>query len=140
MLRRIFLAFLLGLLGLIPLSGCDSTPTKPSDDRPSASIKVEAVVSVGMTVRDMDRSVEFYSKVLSFEKVSDIELAGAEHERLTGVFGVRMRVVRMKLSEEILELTEYLAPRGRPIPPRHAQQRPLVSAHRHYRAQHGRGV
>src|SRR5262249_23636106 len=66
--------------------------------------------------RDMDRSVEFYSKVLSFEKVSDIELAGPENERLTGVFGLRMRVVRMKLGEESLELTEYLAPRGRPIP------------------------
>ncbi len=27
-----------------------------------------------------------------------------------------MRVVRMRLGEEVVELTEYLAPRGRPIP------------------------
>lgn len=77
---------------------------------------VQAVEAVGMTVADMDRSVEFYSKVLSFEKVSDVEVAGAEYERLQGVFGLRMRVVRMKLGDEALELTEYLAPRGRPIP------------------------
>jgi catechol 2,3-dioxygenase-like lactoylglutathione lyase family enzyme len=32
------------------------------------------------------------------------------------VFGVRMRVVRMKLGDESIELTEYLAPKGRPIP------------------------
>ena len=46
-----------------------------------------------MTVSDMDRSVEFFSKVLSFEKVSDIEVAGSEYERLQGVFGARMRIV-----------------------------------------------
>ena len=27
-----------------------------------------------------------------------------------------MRVVRMRLGDEFIELTEYLAPRGRPIP------------------------
>jgi catechol 2,3-dioxygenase-like lactoylglutathione lyase family enzyme len=77
---------------------------------------VKSVESVGMTVADMDRSVEFFSKVLSFEKVSDVELHGAEYEKLQGLFGVRMRVVRMKLGAERIELTEYLAPQGRPIP------------------------
>ena len=69
-----------------------------------------------MTVSDMDCSVEFFSKVLSFEKVSEIEVAGSEYERLQGVFGARMKIVRMKLGDEIIELTEYLAPKGRPIP------------------------
>jgi catechol 2,3-dioxygenase-like lactoylglutathione lyase family enzyme len=77
---------------------------------------VKSVDAVGMTVSDMDRSVEFFSKVLSFEKVSDIEVAGSEYERLQGVFGARMRIVRMKLGDEFIELTEYLAPKGRPIP------------------------
>jgi hypothetical protein len=31
-------------------------------------------------------------------------------------FGLRMRIVRMKLGSETLELTQYLAPEGRPIP------------------------
>ena len=69
-----------------------------------------------MTVSDVDRSVDFFAKVLSFEKVSDVEVWGSEYERLQGVFGVRMRVARMKLGNESLELTEYLAPKGRPIP------------------------
>jgi len=69
-----------------------------------------------MTVSDMDRSVRFFSKVLDFEKISDLEVAGAEFERLEGVFGLRIRIVRMRLGEETLELTEYLAPRGRPVP------------------------
>ena len=69
-----------------------------------------------MTVLDMDRSVEFFSKVLSFEKISDIEVHGSEYEKLQGVFGLRMRVARMKLGDEMIELTQYLAPDGRPIP------------------------
>jgi len=77
---------------------------------------VTAVDSIGMTVSDMDRAVEFYSNVLTFEKVSDTEVTGPDYERLQGVFGLRMRVVRMRLGDEFLELTEYLAPQGRPIP------------------------
>lgn len=69
-----------------------------------------------MTVSDMDRAIEFYSTVLSFQKVSDIEVLGTEYEQLQGLFGVRLRVVRMQLGEELIELTEYLTPKGRPIP------------------------
>ena len=74
-----------------------------------------AVESVGMTVSDMDRSVAFYS-ALTFQKVSDIEVLGEQYEHLEGVFGARMRIVRMHLGNEFVDLTEYLAPRGRPIP------------------------
>ena len=77
---------------------------------------VKSVDAIGMTVSDMDRSLEFFSKVLSFEKISDVEVYGSEYEKLQGVFGLRMRVVRMKLGDEFVELTEYLAPQGRPIP------------------------
>jgi catechol 2,3-dioxygenase-like lactoylglutathione lyase family enzyme len=77
---------------------------------------VQTIDTVGMTVSDVDRSVEFFSNVLSFEKVSDVEVTGSDYERLQGVFGLRMRVVRLRLGAEFLELTEYLAPRGRPFP------------------------
>src|SRR5499425_2860203 len=77
---------------------------------------VDGVDAVGITVSDMDRAIDFYSRVLTFEKVSDVEVSGENYEHLEGVFGLRMRVVRMKLGDEYIELTEYLAPRGRPIP------------------------
>ena len=51
----------------------------------------QAVDVIGMTVGDMDRSVEFFSNVLTFEKVSDVEVTGSDYERLQGLFGVRMR-------------------------------------------------
>jgi catechol 2,3-dioxygenase-like lactoylglutathione lyase family enzyme len=75
-----------------------------------------AVESVGMTVSDMDAAVAFYTSVLTFEKTSDVELSGREYELLTGVLGARIRVVRLRLGTEWLELTEFLAPRGRPMP------------------------
>jgi catechol 2,3-dioxygenase-like lactoylglutathione lyase family enzyme len=74
-----------------------------------------AAESVGMTVSDMDRAVEFYS-ALTFQKISDAELLGDDFEHLEGVFGARTRVVRMQLGNEYLDLTQYLAPPGRPIP------------------------
>ena len=80
------------------------------------SALVDGVDAIGITVSDMDRAVDFYSKVLTFEKVSDVEVSGENYEHLEGVFGLRMRVVRMKLGDESIELTEYLAPKGRPIP------------------------
>jgi catechol 2,3-dioxygenase-like lactoylglutathione lyase family enzyme len=77
---------------------------------------VVAVESVGMTVSDMDRAVDFYSTVLSFKQVSDVEVLGTEYEQLQGLFGVRLRVVKLQLGNELIELTEYLTPKGRPIP------------------------
>src|SRR2546430_17021250 len=77
---------------------------------------VKGVDAIGITVTDMDRAVNFYSKVLTFQKVSDTEVAGENYEHLEGVFGLRMLVVRMRLGDEVIELTEYLVPKGRPIP------------------------
>ncbi len=85
-------------------------------DKPAIVPVVEQIGAIGMTVSDMDRSVDFYSRVLSFEKVSDVEVFGEDYERLEGVFGLRMRVVRMRLGDEFIDLTEYLAPKGRPLP------------------------
>jgi catechol 2,3-dioxygenase-like lactoylglutathione lyase family enzyme len=81
------------------------------------SVSTIAVGSVGFTVSDMDRSVAFYSDVLSFMRISDVEVDGPEYDQLWGVFGVRARVVRMQLGEQELELIEFLAPPDvRPIP------------------------
>jgi len=81
----------------------------------SSAPLVRAVESVGMTVADADRSIDFYSRVLFFQKTSDVELEGSDYEHLEGVFGLRMRVVRMRLGDESIELTEYVAPKGKPI-------------------------
>ena len=90
-------------------------PTSRSVEAQPAGL-IRAVEAVGLTVADMERSVAFYSQVLGFEKVSDVEVWGEDYERLQGVFGLRMRVVRMRLGDESIELAEYLTPKGRPSP------------------------
>ena len=77
---------------------------------------IQQVDSIGITVSDLDRSIDFYSRVLHFQKVSEAEAAGDDWERLTGVFGLRIRTARLRLGDEFIDLTEYLAPQGRPIP------------------------
>ena len=77
---------------------------------------VKGVDSIGLTVSDLDRSVDFYSTVLHFQKVAETEADGESYEHLTGVFGLHTRTARMRLGEEYIELTEFLAPRGRPAP------------------------
>jgi catechol 2,3-dioxygenase-like lactoylglutathione lyase family enzyme len=83
-----------------------------SDPRPLVS----GLDSIGLTVSDLDRSVDFYTRVLAFEKVSEHEAEGSEYEHAYGVFGLHTRTARLRLGDEFLELTEYLAPKGRPIP------------------------
>jgi len=85
-------------------------------DVPIVAAPVSDVVSVGMTVADMDRAVDFYTRVLPFRKIYESEASGRAWEQLHGVFGARVRVVGLQLGDERLELTEYLAPRGRPMP------------------------
>lgn len=107
----------ISLLGLLVAGLLFTSTTLAQQSVPPGPVPaVKAVESIGMTVADMDRSVDFYTQVLSFEKVSDIEVAGEAYEDLEGVFGLRMRVVRLQLGNEFIELTQYLAPRGRPIP------------------------
>jgi catechol 2,3-dioxygenase-like lactoylglutathione lyase family enzyme len=79
--------------------------------------RLPAVACIGLTVSDADRSAEFYGRVLGFRRETEQEIAGETWERLLGVFALRARTVRLRLGEECLELTEFLAPRGRPAPP-----------------------
>ena len=77
--------------------------------------RASGVETIGMTVDDMDRSLAFYTTVLPFRKISDEQIDGGAHTRLTGVPG-RRRIVRLRLGDELLELTDYLTPGGREIP------------------------
>lgn len=104
---------LLGVAALLtPSAAAQTTGQVPVASAP----RVSAVDAIVLPVSDMDRSVEFFSKVLTFQTLSDVEVMGGAYERLEGVFGLRMRVVRMKLGDETLELAQYLAPEGRPLP------------------------
>ena len=102
----------------VPLAAAARTQAAEIDaaPRPHASPLVSAVGCVGLTVSDLDRSIAFYTEVLTFERVLEREVAGEPWEALAGVFALRTRTARLKLGDECLDVTEYLAPVGRPAP------------------------
>jgi catechol 2,3-dioxygenase-like lactoylglutathione lyase family enzyme len=108
------LGLILALNVLHPQAAPEVSAPAGSDPRPAAG--VASVESVGMTVSDMTRALDFYTRVLPFVKEFDIEVAGRPWEQLHGVFGARMRIAGLRLGGERLELTEYLAPKGRQMP------------------------
>jgi catechol 2,3-dioxygenase-like lactoylglutathione lyase family enzyme len=77
----------------------------------------EHVGPVVMTVSDINRSVDFYSRVLTFQKISDRELSGREYDLLYGVPGAHVRTVDLKLGDESIELLQFMDITGAPIPP-----------------------
>jgi catechol 2,3-dioxygenase-like lactoylglutathione lyase family enzyme len=101
---------LLGALALLAVHGGPSLAGAPR------AALARGIGGVAITVADMGRAVDFYTKVLFFEPVSDVEVEGDALARLEALPGARARVVTLKLGEERLELTQYLAGRGRPVP------------------------
>lgn len=97
---------------LLALAAATSAPAQEVSVPPAVSI-----ASVGTTVGDLDRAVAFYQEVLGFEKEYEVELADPGYDRLVGVFGTRVRVAGMSLGPSRIELTEFVTPRGRPVPP-----------------------
>ncbi len=68
-----------------------------------AQLRATRVDAPGFTVSDLDRSIDFYERVLQFKKADEHRSAEA-------------RVVRMQLGDEQIELRQYEA-KGHPFPP-----------------------
>jgi catechol 2,3-dioxygenase-like lactoylglutathione lyase family enzyme len=111
---RTLLAVVLGSVFIISSARAQNFATAAAPSVPAAQVR--KVGPIVITVADMDRSIDFYSRVLTFNKISDVELAGDDVEHLFGVFGSRVRIVRMQLGGESIKLLQFLAPKGRPIP------------------------
>ncbi|HEX6433100.1 MAG TPA: VOC family protein, partial [Gemmatimonadales bacterium] len=121
-LRSLGMRSALILIALIRLSSASAQSPQPwtgsgiAAPEP-ANAGAHAVAMVGFTVSDMNRSVQFYTRVLDFKQVSDDEVGGSAYGELYGVLGASLRVVRLRLGEEYLQLTQYLGSSGRRVPP-----------------------
>jgi catechol 2,3-dioxygenase-like lactoylglutathione lyase family enzyme len=104
----------LAVVALGVAAGLYLTPSRAAT--PPGAPPARAVGGLTITVQDVDRSVDFYSRALLFEKISDVETSGAEVARLFGVAGPHVRVVTMRLGSERLELVEDPGRVGRQTP------------------------
>jgi catechol 2,3-dioxygenase-like lactoylglutathione lyase family enzyme len=72
---------------------------------------VSSLDHVGLTVQDLDRSIQFYCTVLNCVVRERAVIAGAEVETLTGVPGAVIHTADLQLScGGLLELLQYLGP------------------------------
>ena len=84
-----------------------------------------AIESIGMTVGDMDRSIDFYTTVLAFTKTGDRQITGVasddvlplQADPIPSAANLQLRIVTLQLGAETIELTQCLKHPGRPIPP-----------------------
>ena len=94
---------------------------------------------VALSVTDLDRSITFYRDLLGMELTDLIDEDGIihvgaeikpgnfecspQHELgdIVGIPNCRARIAKLKSGEIILELFQYLEPRGKPIPPGRTQ-------------------
>ncbi len=78
--------------------------------------QVSAVGPIEISVSDLERETAFFRDVLSFEVAATTEAEGVEQDRRFALTGVKTRSTSLRLGEEKIVLTEFVAPRGRPLP------------------------
>lgn len=79
------------------------------------NVQVQKIRAIGLTVKDCDRSKDFYTQALSFQPVSDITVEGQDWSDLEGV-AEAIRIVTLQLGDELISLMQYLNVEGKPIP------------------------
>lgn len=77
---------------------------------------IHEVGPITLSVADLDRELAFYTNTLAFRLVGLEQAAGSELEALTGQSGAHTRTATLRLGQERIELTQFVAPPGRPIP------------------------
>ncbi|MDO5734626.1 MAG: VOC family protein [Eubacteriales bacterium] len=73
---------------------------------------IKEVAHIGLTVSDMDQSIEFYQKVLGLDFKGEILMEGPETDRLFGAENTKARVAYLNGSDELIappvELIQFL--------------------------------
>jgi glyoxylase I family protein len=77
---------------------------------------------VGLSVSNLERSIDFYCSNMNCELIRVIE-AGSEMDLglVVGLPGCSARIAHLKAGNGMLELFEYTDPKGREIPENHRQ-------------------
>jgi glyoxylase I family protein len=77
------------------------------------SFKILAADHTGITVSDLERSLEFWCDVLGFELSHRAHQKGELAEKITGVAGAEILIAVVKAPGHKIELLEYRAPADR---------------------------
>ena len=73
---------------------------------------IKSMNHVGLSVTDMQRSLQFYRDYLGMEELMSLDISDDRIGRVIGIEGAKCKIVHLKLDQTILELFEYKNPRG----------------------------
>lgn len=81
-------------------------------------MKLARLEHVALSVSDMQRSIEFYCGLLGMELVREMECGpDTPLGQVVGMPGCQAKIAHLMCGETMLELFEYMAPRGTSIGP-----------------------
>ncbi len=78
--------------------------------------KVNSVQSVGITVSDLNSTLPFYTNVLNFELVTYDTIKNVGYSDIIKVDNAIVRIAKLKLGEEKIELIDFISPEGKAYP------------------------
>jgi catechol 2,3-dioxygenase-like lactoylglutathione lyase family enzyme len=83
---------------------------------------IEGIEHVGLSVSNLEKSIEFYCKNLHCEVIRFVEAnANSQLGKVAGMPDCIARIAHLKSGPNILELFEYIKPKGEKIPENHKQ-------------------
>src|SRR5437870_10532043 len=77
-------------------------------------IPLERLTHIGLCVSDLERSLRFYSDLLGFRRLRELEVAGEPADTLLRLHGVRLCAAYLERDGVTLELLRFASP---PAPP-----------------------
>ncbi|HUV93724.1 MAG TPA: VOC family protein [Anaerolineae bacterium] len=75
-------------------------------------MKIEGQHHIGITVSDLERSIEFYRDMLGMTLRSEGELTGERISKIVGLQGTHIKSAYLAAGDLVLELFQYLEPAG----------------------------
>ena len=82
----------------------------------SPSSFIQRISSVGLTVGDVDRSLDFYTRVLGFEWVGEMTVKDEKYSQLLAVPNATIRIVSLRLGDECIQLLQFIDLTSQPLP------------------------
>ena len=79
-------------------------------------VKVKKVGAIALTVSDIDRSLDFYTRALGFNVVEDLIFDESSYSKLASIPPTKVRLVTLQLGDEFIELVQYLDLAAKPMP------------------------
>lgn len=68
-----------------------------------------------LTVGDMGKSLDFYTKILDAHVLSDVVIKESDDHSVTRIPGAKLRIVFLRVHGSLVELIQYLSPIGEPL-------------------------